>query len=173
MSFVRPEVRALLWRWRELLAGAALIALGLWWALGVTGWLLNALGGLLALAGAALALLGLQRARFRDARDGPGVVQVTEGRVAYFGPLTGGAVDIAELTRLSLDRQGQPAHWVLRQPGCDPLHIPVSAKGGEALFDAFSALPGLRTEHMLRELHRAGGGESLIWQRQATRAALH
>ena len=41
-DFFRPEVRALFWRWREVLAAAALAALGLWWALtaaGMTFWL--------------------------------------------------------------------------------------------------------------------------------------
>lgn len=173
MSFIRPEVRAALRRWREVLAGGALLALGGWWLFGVIGWMMNGLGGLVALAGAALAVLGLQRARFRAESDGPGVVQITEGRVAYYGPLTGGAVDIADLARLSLDRQNRPAHWVLRQPGLDPLHIPVTAKGADQLFDAFTALPGLRTEYMLRELARESHGETVIWQRRQVRPALH
>lgn len=173
MSFFRPEARAALWRWREVLAGAGLLSLGLWWAFGATGWMINGVGIGLLLAAAALIVLGLQRARFRAAGDGPGVVQVVEGRVAYFGPLTGGAVDIADVTRLGLDRRMHPAHWVLHQPGHDPLHIPVTAKGADTLFDAFATLPGLRTEYMLRELTRDTSNEVLIWQRDRTTPALH
>ncbi|WP_323767819.1 hypothetical protein [Marinovum sp.] len=173
MSFVRPEVRATLWRWREVLTGGALLALGLWWGFGATGWMINGLGHLLSLMALALLVLGLQRGRFRDGADGPGVVQITEGRVAYFGPLTGGAVDMADLSRLGLDRRGQPAQWVLVQPGHDPLHIPVTAKGADQLFDAFTTLPGLRTEYMLRELARDSATEAVIWQRHAEVRALH
>lgn len=173
MSFVRPQARAALWRWREVLAGALLLALGLWWGFGAIGWMINWLGHAVALMGAALLILGLQRARFREGADGPGVVQIVEGRVGYFGPLTGGAVDIADLSRLSLDRRMHPAHWVLEQPGQDPLHIPVTAKGAEQLFDAFTTLPGLRTEYMLRELRSDTSSESVIWQRAARTPALH
>lgn len=173
MSFIRPEARAALWRWREALAGVALLAIGLWWSLGVVGWIVQAVGTALALLGAALIVLGFQRARFRAGNDGPGVVQVVEGRVAYFGPLTGGAVNVADLSRLSLDHRQHPASWVLIQPGLEALHIPVNAKGAEALFDAFAALPGLRTEYMLRALQGSARGETLIWQKADGRPALH
>ncbi|MCJ7871630.1 hypothetical protein [Phaeobacter sp. J2-8] len=173
MSFIRTEAKAVIWRWREVIGGLGLAALGAWWLFGVQGWMINGVGlGLLGLSGA-LIFLGYQRARFRADSDGPGVVQVVEGRVAYFGPLTGGAVDLAEIARISLDRRLFPAHWILVQPGNDPLHIPVSAKGGEALFDAFATLPGLRTEYMLRELGRDTSNETVIWKRYETTVALH
>ena len=101
------------------------------------------------------------------------MVQIVEGRVAYFGPLTGGAVDMADLSRLSLDRRMHPAHWILAQPGHDPLHIPVTAKGADQLFDAFTSLPGLRTEYMLRELGSDTSREVVIWQRRQIAPALH
>lgn len=173
MSFFRPEARAALWRWREVLAGATALLIGLWWAYGATGWMINGVGFGLILLALGLIFLGVQRARFRAGSDGPGVVQVVEGRVAYFGPLTGGAVDIAEISRLSLDRRMHPAHWILAQPGNDPLQIPVTAKGAEVLFDAFATLPGLRTEYMLRELARDTSNEAVIWQKGQTAPALH
>ncbi|MDA7427290.1 hypothetical protein PGB28_02385 [Primorskyibacter aestuariivivens] len=173
MSFIRPEARATLWRWREVLAGVALTPVGAWWSFGVTGWLGNAVGFAVLGIAMLLLMLGIQRARFREDSDGPGVVQVVEGRVAYFGPLTGGAVDMAEITRLSLDVRNRPATWVLVQPGVEPLHIPVTAKGAEALFDAFAALPGLRMEYMLRELNDATARETVIWQKGQTAPALH
>ncbi|MDD9746349.1 MULTISPECIES: hypothetical protein [Marinovum] len=173
MSFVRPEVRRALWRWREVLAGVGLLALGLWWGFGAVGWMINGLGYVLTAMAGALVVLGLQRGRFRDGADGPGVVQIVEGRVAYFGPLTGGAVDMADLSRLSLDRRMHPAHWILAQPGHDPLHIPVTAKGADQLFDAFTSLPGLRTEYMLRELGSDTSREVVIWQRRQIAPALH
>ncbi len=79
----------------------------------------------------------------------------------------------SDLVRLELDRRGKPAHWVLEQPGQPPLYVPVTAEGAEALFDAFSALPGLRTERMLAELAAQGRGRVVIWQRGAPAPSTH
>ncbi|KZZ00350.1 hypothetical protein A3747_05445, partial [Sulfitobacter sp. HI0076] len=121
---------------------------------------------------AALIWLGVQRARFRGEGDGAGAVQVVEGQITYFGPLTGGTVALRELQRLSLDRQMFPAHWRL-EPRDDkaPLLIPVNAAGSEALFDAFAALPGLRTERMLFELRKTRHDAVVIWERAPLRPA--
>ncbi|MBK0326437.1 hypothetical protein I5535_03935 [Rhodobacteraceae bacterium F11138] len=164
MSFVRPEARAMVLRWREVLCGAGLILIGLWWILGAGG-LLAWVGGVLILGGAALALIGFQRARFRRQGGGPGVVQVDEGQITYFGPLGGGTVAIADLTRLSLDTRGMPDHWMLEQNGAAPILIPVNAEGSDALFDVFAALPGLRTAHMLAQLRARPACPVVIWQR--------
>lgn len=164
MSLVRPEARATLWRWREALVGAAVLGLGLWWGLGGTG-LLPWIGGAVGVAGAALVLAGVQRARFRPGSGGPGVVQVDEGRIAYFGPLTGGAVALSELGAVAFDPTGRPGHWVLSQPGQPDLHVPLNAEGAEALFDAFAALPGFQTERMLAAMARRGPQPLPIWRR--------
>jgi hypothetical protein len=168
MTFMRPEVAAALSRWRETLIGAGVGALGLWWALktfGVLAWL----GWALVVIGAALALAGVQRARFRRGRGGPGVVQVDEGQIAYFGPLTGGLASLTEVTLLSLDCSGSPAHWLLRQPGQPDLAIPVTAEGADALFDTFAALPGLSTTKLLATLDAAEPHPVVIWRKASLR----
>ncbi|TDK43775.1 hypothetical protein [Antarcticimicrobium luteum] len=174
MSFIRPEARAALHRWREALTGAALVALGLYWAL-VTGGLLGWIGWLLIPAGAGIAVIGVQRARFRATGpgrgQGPGVVLVDEGEITYMGPLSGGSVSVPDLERLVLDPSARPAHWVLEEPGRPILHIPVNAEGASALFDVFAALPGLRTERMLAELNRGGAHAVVIWERRPLRPA--
>ncbi|MEO0938980.1 MAG: hypothetical protein AAFY38_12575 [Pseudomonadota bacterium] len=175
MTFFRPEAKAALWRFREVLAGAAAALLALWWLVGA-GWLLTYIGGALLLASGALVAIGLQRARFRGPGGGAGVVQVTEGQISYFGPLTGGAVAVRDLERITLDRAQVPAHWQLDQKGMPSLLIPVNAAGSEALFDAFAALPGLRTERMLGELHAGAANAVVIWERHSLRpegARLH
>lgn len=171
MSFIRPEARAALWRWRELLAAIGVAALGLSWVLGPGG-LLGWVGWVVLAAGLALAVVGVQRARFRTGSGGPGVVQVDEGQIAYFGPLTGGAVAVSDLSRLSLDPTMKPAHWVLEQPGQPPLFIPINATGVDALFDVFATLPGLKTERMLSTLSSPSDHPTVIWQSTATRAAV-
>ncbi|MWD26642.1 hypothetical protein E0K89_004045 [Aquicoccus sp. SCR17] len=167
MSFVRPEVRAALWRWREVLVALALALLGIWWVL--TGGLLQWIGVALLLAAGALAVAGVQRGRFRGAGGGPGVVQVVEGQVSYFGPLTGGVASLSDLSELRLDPTARPAHWLLFRPKEPPLAIPVNAEGAEDLFDAFATLPGLRTERMLAEL-RHSAHPVVIWQRRSQRS---
>ena len=54
---------------------------------------------------------------------------------------------------------------MLSQSGAPDLHIPVNAEGAEALFDAFAALPGLRTEHMLAQMQRLPAFPTVIWQK--------
>lgn len=170
MSFVRPEARAAIARWREALAGAALAGLGLFWIIGPGG-LLGWAGIVLLLAGGALIWIGVQRARFRGRGGGIGMVQVDERQITYFGPMSGGSVSLSELTRLTLDPSGRPAHWMLAQPGEPPLAIPVNAEGADQLFDAFAALPGLRTEYMLQNLREGGAHPVVIWERQSERPA--
>ena len=171
MSFIRPEANAAIWRWREVMVGALVAALGLYWVIG-PGQLLGWVGWVLIVTGIALGVVGMQRARFRAGSDGPGVVTVDEGQIAYFGPLTGGAVAVSEIERLTLDHTAKPAHWVLDQPGQPALYIPINATGAEALFDMFAALPGLKTERMLWALNNKGAQLIVIWERVADRPLL-
>ena len=169
MSFLRPEAKEALWRWREPMAGAAVALLGAWWTFG-TG-LMPWVGWPLVAAGAALIVAGLQRVRFRRGGQGPGVVTVDERRVAYMGPLDGGTVDLADLDTLTLDPASSPPVWRLATPE-RTLAVPVSALGSEALFDAFASLPGLDTGRMLAELE-GGRAEVVVWSRPRSRRLLH
>ncbi|WP_209834733.1 hypothetical protein [Ruegeria sp. HKCCE3926] len=168
MSFIRPEAKLALWRWREVLVAGFVLILGLSWIDGPGG-LLGWIGWLLVAVAIALAVIGVQRARFRTGTGGQGVVTVDEGQITYFGPLDGGIIATCEIERLALDPTSTPAHWVLEQPGQAVLHIPVNAEGAEALFDVFSALPGLKTEHMLAELNGGSAHPVVIWERTSSR----
>ena len=166
---IRGEARAALRRWREPLAGAALVALGLWWAAG-TGLLVWA-GAAVALLGGLILLTGVQRLRFDRGGDGPGVVSVDERRIVYMGPLTGGAVALDDLRRLDLDPTAHPDPvWVMTGPD-EALHVPVTARGADALLGAFAALPGLETGRLLSELSRGGRAAVTVWERPSERAA--
>ncbi len=167
MSFIRAEARSTIWRWRESLAGIGVFALGLWWVLG-TGRLMSIIGAIAIVAGAALALVGYQRARFRTAGDGIGSVDVDEGQVTYFGPLSGGALAMRDLQDLALVRSRQTPHWRLSD-GNDALYIPVNADGADALFDAFTVLPGLKVERMLSVLADENAHDTVIWSREDLR----
>lgn len=164
MTFLRPEVAILLRRWSEVIAASCVVALGLWIA-ARPGPVVQGFGYVL-VALAALALIpAVRRARFATAGDGPGIVQVIEGRILYMGPVTGGAISLAELTELALRRDhAGAAVWVLREAGQD-LEVPVDATGADALFDAFTTLPGLGAQRLLTARHGMAVGEQRLWQR--------
>ena len=104
MSFIRPEVRAAAWRWREALTGVAIALFGLWWV-SKTAALMTWIGLGVVLLGLAMVLTGIQRGRFRSAGDGPGLVRVTEAQIAYMGPRTGGFIGLPDLVRFWPDER--------------------------------------------------------------------
>ncbi len=168
MSFLRPEAMAAVFRWREVLIALVLALIGLNWALRSFG-MLSWLGWAILAIAIALLIAGLQRLRFRRGQGGPGVVQVDERQITYFGPLSGGVVALSELRELQLDPTCTPPVWRLIQPGQDALDIPVNAEGSDALFDAFAVLPGIRTENMLAQLRADADHPVVIWHQPAAR----
>jgi hypothetical protein len=163
-GFLRPEAAATLRRWREVIAACGVIALGLWIAAS-PGPIVQGFGYVLA-ALAVLALIpAIRRARFASGGQGPGVVQVVEGRILYMGPMTGGAVSVGDLTSLALrrDHTGNAA-WILSEPG-QMLVVPVDAAGADALFDAFTTLPGLGGQRLLAARQGSRVGEQVLWRR--------
>ncbi|MGD9294261.1 MAG: hypothetical protein PVI41_05195, partial [Roseobacter sp.] len=124
----------------------------------------------------ALIWIGMQRARFRASGQGPGVIQVDEGQITYFGPLTGGTVALEDVTRITLDPSQYPFHWRLEQSGGQELFVPVNAEGADLLYDAFATLPGFRMENALAALKTSEKHPILIWQRDVStfaRLGLH
>ena len=170
-DFFRPEARAFLWRWREVLTAGAVAIFGLWWALNAAG--MNVwLGYLIVAVGLAWGAAAVQRARFAGDGDGPGVVQVRERRLAYFGPLDGGIMDVDDLTQLTLDPTSHPdPSWILSGVGGQRIAIPINAAGADDLFDVFAGLPGIRTADVLDVLERTPDAQVIIWSR--ARPVLH
>lgn len=171
MSLIRPDAAKALNRIRDVLIGFVVVLLGIYWGFFTGGGLLHWFGYLVIGIGAILVFAGVQRARFKLGDDGPGIVQVVEGRVTYFGPLSGGGVDLEDLAALSLDPTATPPHWLLKQIGQQPLAIPLTARGADALFDAFASLPGIKTEHMLRQMQSEARNPVVIWRAEAVHAA--
>ena len=145
---IRPELRAALQRWREVLVGAAVAALGLWWLRASGSGFFQVLAGAVALVGAALSWIGYRRLRFAGAAQGPGIVQVVEGQISFFGPYQGGFIALRDLDELHLVDHGRA--WMLLPSGEVPVTIPVGAEGAAALFDAFASLPGMDMKALVR-----------------------
>jgi len=169
-DLIRPEARAALHRWREVLAGGLLAAMGLY-LLPKPGYLLPALGLVLAGLGAGLMVVGLRRLRFRATGDGPGVVQVIEGQIGYFGPEGGGFLALDDLVALGLTADG--AHWRLTSADGTVLIVPRAAKGAEVLLDAFVRLPGLDPAALVRAASAGpAAADRRLWRRATGQAAL-
>ncbi|WP_295074546.1 hypothetical protein [Tabrizicola sp.] len=142
MSFIRPELLDAAHRWREVIAGGTLAALGTWTAW-QGGYFLTPLGLSLLALGTAWALTAWRRLRFQQDGEAPGIVRVTEAQVAYYGPRVGGFVGLPELSEIRLLTLRGRRIWKLKQGDGQLLHIPVESDGAEALFDAFATLPGI------------------------------
>lgn len=176
---IRPEVIALIFRAREVLWALAVIGTGAW-LIWLGGYLLAPLGGAVAVLGAGLALLAWRRMRFSQGVDAPGVVEVDEGQVGYYGPGSGGFVSLPELVELRLLTMRGRRLWRLKQLDGQALLIPVEAAGAERLFDAFASLPGMDTGALVAVLDKAPEGPAgaagslttsaaemrLVWRRQ-------
>jgi len=164
-DFIRPELKASLWRFRDALIGAGVSILALWMIFAGRGFV-PWLGYVVLALGVVMSIAGVQRARFRQGDDGPGVVQIAERRLAYFGPLDGGTVDLENIAMLAFEPVGYPVpHWIVTGPENRDLAIPITARGAEALFDTFSALPGMRTEQLLSVLQDRPAQRVVIWSR--------
>lgn len=179
MIAIRPEARAAIWKLRELIAAGGVALVGAW-LMALGGFLLLPIGIVLVVLAAGFGLLGLRRLRFAQKGSAPGVVDLDEGQISYFGPAFGGAVSVPELMELRLVTAGGRRLWRLKQNDGQALLIPVEAVGAEKLFDAFAALPGMDTQALVAALsspsHRsdttarsvaAAPDSRVIWQRTA------
>jgi hypothetical protein len=162
MPIIRPEAMAILRRWAEVLAALSLVALGLL-GLGSRDPFLRGLAGLLVAGGLGLTLVGWRRMRFATSTAGAGIVQVVEGQIAYFGPENGGFLGVQDIVELHLTAGG--ADWLLIGQDDTRLQIPTGAEGAGALFDVFTALPGLQMGALLaaRDAARADNMPRALW----------
>lgn len=165
MPLIRPAALASLTRWREVLLSTALGLFGLWVA-GRGGAIFGAVGLAGAALGAGLALTAYRRLRFAQAIAAPGLVELIEGEVRYFGPTFGGTVSLSDLTEIRLLGLRGKRMWRLKQSDGQALLIPVDAAGAEALFDGFTTLPGIDMAALLTALSPPATGPGLISQSQ-------
>lgn len=143
MPLIRPEAARALARWREVMAAGGVLAAALW--LGTRpGWLLPPVGAVLGLAALAWGLVALRRLRFAGPGGAPGVVEVVEGQIAYFGPEGGGFVAVGEIVEIAVILDAGRRRAIRLVPADGPaLTIPMAAEGAARLHDALARLPGI------------------------------
>lgn len=148
---IRPAVSAALYRWREVIAAAAIGAVGVWF-IRLGGLILVPAGaGTIVLAGA-LGLNAWRRLRFGQDVAAPGVVEVDEGQISYMGPEIGGFISLPELVEIKLITLRGRRLWRLKQADGQTVLVPVDAAGADRLFDAFASLPGMDTADLVAAL---------------------
>ncbi len=167
---IRPEALARLSQWREVTFAAAFVALGLW-CLWLGGWVLWPIGAALLALGLPLAVISLRKQRFARATQGhdAGLIELDEAQLGWFGPSGGGFVSLDELVELRLIARGSQRFWRLKQADGQALLVPVATEGATALFDAFTALPGLNSGALIAALNAAPAPDDslgpVIWRR--------
>ncbi|WP_410218155.1 hypothetical protein [Paracoccus sp. (in: a-proteobacteria)] len=140
---IRPDLRRRLGENAELIVFSVLAGLGLWVAFR-GGWFFALVGGLMMVVAVPLAIGALRRSPFRRPVTAPGVVEIVEGAIRYYGATElGGEIALRDLTEIRLLRLEGRAHWRLRSQAGEALLVPCDAAGAAALADAFTALPGL------------------------------
>ena len=169
MSLVRPEARAVLHRWGESAVAGGLAAICV--AEAVTLIRRGDIVGWFAALAAVLALFWLRsavaRALARRSGDAPGIVEVREREIRYFGPITGGIIELDALARIEVfvPAPGMDPLWRLSGGDGRVLVIPLAAKGAEDLMGAFAALRNFSEMAAVSALRRAEPGRHPVWQR--------
>lgn len=165
---IRPELRALLTRWSEPLVALLFGLLGLW-LVWLGGWFFGALGLLTGVTALIWLIGALRRLRFRHDVIAPGVVEVDEGAIRYYGArMLGGQIALRDLTEIRLLKLSGRAHWRLKASDGQALLVPLEAAGAESLADAFAALPGVemgRISSALRQGRDGGPVFQTLWTR--------
>ena len=162
---IRPELHARAARWSESLVAAAILLGGLWLAFR-GGWFFAALGGLVLLVGLALLIGAIRRLPFRRKIAAPGVVEVDEGAIRYYGAAAlGGEIALRDLSEIRLLRLNGRAHWRLKSLDGQALLVPVDARGADGLASAFAALPGVDMGRISAALKADGPTMQTLWTR--------
>ncbi len=169
MSFIRPPVLAHFTKWREAYFVAFILLLGFWLFMRGSATLnlvLQGLGLVVSLFGIVLLRTTIQRIRFRRAQKAPGVVDVTEREISYFGPMHGKTISLDSLQKIELrESEAYAAIWVLHHSEGDPMIVPTSAKGSDRLFDAFTGLSGVKMDALVAAVNQTPVKPHVIWQR--------
>ena len=174
MSFFRPEAVATIRRWLEPGLLGLLSAVVLWG--GISRLLRGELFGIgLTMMGAIVATMAVtaalrRLASNRGAGDGPGVVTVEEGRIAYMGPEEGGVVAVDALVSVEivtrwLGAEGRQVTWILADELGQRLSVPGSAVDTEQLFDALSILDGISYQAVVDSIFSPEDGRFTVWRR--------
>jgi len=169
LNFIRPNVRAHFSKWFEAYLVAAFLIIGL--RLLIRGFVIESI--VYEIVGALVVLLGLvflrgaiQRIQFRRSQMAPGMVDVTEREISYFGPMLGKTISLESLLKIELrESEAYGSVWVMHNSEGDPMIVPTSAKGSDRLFDAFTSLSDVKMDALVRAVNTVPVRNHVIWER--------
>ena len=168
----RPEAIARLMRWKEpILIGLVLIyAVSLFWkAVTLGSWISGIVGLVLVMVVGSLLYVSYLRARLRRDVTGPGLVEIDERSITFFGPTTGGEVELDNITRIQISTLPSnlgDRNWIIWHHG-GSLVIPVAASGADQLLEVLTALPGFRYDTTLNAIDANTQEIFTIWTKGA------
>jgi hypothetical protein len=169
MSFIRPPVTAHFTKWREAYFAGFVMALGGWAFLrgqSNLNLILQGLGLIISLAGIIFLRTAIQRIRFRKSQKAPGMVDVTEREISYFGPMHGKTISLESLSKIELrESEAYASIWVLHHIEGDPMIVPTTAKGSDRLFDAFISLSNVKMDTLVSAINQVPIQAQVIWER--------
>ncbi len=157
MSPIRPELQAMLVKWREPIALVGAGLLGLWIATR-TGTAITIVGLALVLTAAALLVPAIRRVRLASGEDGAGVVEINERQLAYLSAGGGGLLSMDLLTEVRL----AGGMWHLSDSEGNRLQIPTDARNAHDLLEEILLLPGLDAARTVRALRARE--DVILWQ---------
>lgn len=155
-------------KYREVVISAAVACVGVWLLTrGGIFWL--CVGLVFVFGGVIWGVSAFRRVRFERETAAPGLVEVDEGRIGYFGVETGmgGHVALDDLAEIRLITMASGLWWRLKTTDGQALLIPVQARGAETLYDAFAALPGIDMGRIGTALD-AIDTEHILWRRRTS-----
>ena len=141
MSFLRPEIKLWLYKWRECLISLVIAVLGLWIGLhGASKYnlILQFSGYIIAITGICIAIVAHRRLSFSQFPNGLGLVEIKERQIVYFDPTGGLAFSADNIVSIEIGVSNTfGPSWRLKTEDQSIINIPLNAFGNEKLFDIF------------------------------------
>ena len=169
MNFIRPELQALMWRWREVALLALIILISVYFFVTGAGLIRVITIGLI-IIGLAFLYPAIRQARAVSPTVSVGVVEITERRIRYLGPETGSEISANDLDMVQIESRDEndtsgEVTWVFTDIYGQSMLIPSGAEGARALLDAVSSLPGADLDAVVRAMGYPQRTLFTIWKK--------
>ena len=167
MSFVRPDIKIWLYKWRECLISIIITLFGFWLILnGITKYniILQSLGGIIGVVGLCITFAAYKRVSFYQFPGGLGLIEVKEKQIIYYDPSGGLAFSAENLVSIEIiGSDTSQSTWKLSTEDKSVVNIPLNALGNEKLFDVFLTLPGIDPAELIKAVNNPNKTMQKIW----------
>ena len=170
MSFIRPEMRQHIYRWREVLFAIALGLIGLW-IYRTGGIVFHTIGGIIMLVAIGLGVIGWRRVRLNFGTGGLGVVEVDERQITYLLSYGGFTLSITDITAIEIHTNAlgplsPDLFWVFKSMGQHPQSIAGNAVGAEKIYDVLANFQGVYFDRAMAATKATDAQVFVIWKQK-------